>query len=131
MSAVAGYSIKVGSEFETSLAQLSTIADTSAVSIDQFSDELKDLASETGQAGSDFALVAYNAISAGTDTADAMEMVKTATSLATGGFTSADSALSVLGAYKSLNNAKKLQRRLEKMGMVFLIKLYLENNNAA
>lgn len=96
VSAVAGYSIKVGSEFETSLAQLSTIADTSAVSIDQFSDELKDLASETGQAASDLALVAYNAISAGTDTADAMEMVKTATDLATGGFTSADSALSVL-----------------------------------
>lgn len=36
-----------------------------------------------------------------------------------------------VGAYKSLNNAKKLQRRLKKMGIVSLIKLYLENNNAA
>ena len=28
------------------------------------------------------------------------------------------------GAYKSLNNAKKLQRRLEKMGVVSLINAY-------
>lgn len=96
VSAIGIASIKVGSEFETSLAQLSTIADTSAVSIGQFSAELRNLAGETGQAASDLALVAYNAISAGTDTSDAMEMVKTATDLATGGFTSADSALAVL-----------------------------------
>lgn len=32
-----------------------------------------------------------------------------------------------VGAYQSLNNAKKLQRRLEKMGVVSLIKKYKEN----
>ena len=54
------------------------------------------MSSQTGAAASDLALVAYNAISAGTDTEKAMEMAKTATDLATGGFTSTDSALSVL-----------------------------------
>lgn len=85
-----------GTELETSLAKLETIADTDAVSIGQFSDELKVLSSQTGQSASDLANVAYNAISAGTATEDAMEMVETATKLAVGGFTSADSALSVL-----------------------------------
>ncbi len=32
------------------------------------------------------------------------------------------------GAYKSLNNAKKLQRRLEKMGVIAVIKKYCEVN---
>ena len=96
ITALGGASIVAGSQFETSLAQLSTIADTDAVSISQFSDELKALSSQTGQSASDLALVAYNAISAGTDTKDAMQMVKTATDLATGGFTSTDAALSVL-----------------------------------
>lgn len=32
-----------------------------------------------------------------------------------------------VGAYKSLNNAKELQRRLEKMGVVSLVKKYREN----
>lgn len=85
-----------GTELETSLAKLETIADTDAVSIGQFSDELKVLSSQTGQSASDLANVAYNAISAGTATEDAMEMVETATKLAVGGFTNADSALSVL-----------------------------------
>ena len=88
--------MKAGGEFEASLAQLSTIADTDKVSIEEFSGSIKELSSQTGAAASDLALVAYNAISAGTDTEKAMEMAKTATDLATGGFTSTDSALSVL-----------------------------------
>ena len=88
--------MKAGGEFETSLAQLSTIADTDKVSIEEFSGSIKELSSQTGAAASDLALVAYNAISAGTDTEKAMEMAKTATDLATGGFTNTDSALSVL-----------------------------------
>lgn len=88
--------IDLGSAFETSLAKLSTIADTDAVSIGQFSDELKDLSGATGVAAADLANVAYNAISAGASTEDAMKMVESSTKLAVAGFTDADSALSVL-----------------------------------
>lgn len=96
LTAGAGAAIVFGSSFETSLAQLSTIADTNAVSMDEFSSSIKELSNQTGVAASDLALVAYNAISAGTSTEDAMNMVKTATDLATGGFTSTEAALSVL-----------------------------------
>ena len=90
------FSVKQASEFETSLHKLSTIADTSKVSMDDFGESLKNLSNETGQSASSLANVAYNAISAGTDTEDAMQMVETATKLAVGGFTDAESALSVL-----------------------------------
>lgn len=90
------YAVSEASKYESSLAKLSTIADTSQVSMKDLGGALKDLSNDTGVAASELANVAYNAISAGTDTKNAVEMAETATKLAVGGFTDADSALSVL-----------------------------------
>lgn len=88
--------VKFGAEYESSLAKLSTIADTSKKSMGEFSTEILALSDRTGVAASALADVAYNAISAGTDTTKAVGMVETATKLATAGFTDSNSALSVL-----------------------------------
>lgn len=90
------YATAEASKYETALAKLGTIADTNKVPIQDLGESLKNLSNDTGVAASDLAEVAYNAISAGTDTADAVDMATTATKLAVGGFTDADSALKVL-----------------------------------
>jgi len=94
LTAAAAYN--AGAEYETSLAKLSTIADTNKVSIDEFSEGFKDLAVKTGQSASSLADVAYNAISAGASTEDAMKTAESAAKLATAGFTDTASALSLL-----------------------------------
>lgn len=96
LSAAQVAAMKFGSEYETSLAKLSTIADTNKKSMQDFSAELLDLSDKTGVAAKDLAETAYNAISAGTDTTKAVGMVESATKLAVAGFTDSNSALSVL-----------------------------------
>ena len=73
--------------FETSFAQLMTIADTSTVSVDELKDGVLDLSSELGLSASEISEAAYSAISAGQDTADALKFVNSAAKLARGGFT--------------------------------------------
>ena len=87
---------KFGSEYETSLTKVSTIADTSKVSIEQLSDGILELSNKTGRAATDLNEALYQAISASVDTADAVDFVATATKLAGGGFTDVTSAVDVL-----------------------------------
>lgn len=82
--------------FEDSMAKVSTIADTSAVSIEELSESILSLSDESGVAASDIAENVYNAISAGQDTADAVNFVSNATKLARAGFTETGSALDIL-----------------------------------
>lgn len=82
--------------FETAMAKLSTIADTSAISMDQLKAEILSVSSEVGVASADIADVAYNAISAGVDSANAVSVATDAAKLASAGFTDTASALSVL-----------------------------------
>ena len=86
--------VSVAAETETAFAQLETISGTE--NIDSLTSALTELSSESGIASSELAITAYNAISAGTDAADAADMVEAATKLATAGFTDSSSALSVL-----------------------------------
>lgn len=88
--------VSAGSQFETSFAQLRTIADTSAVGVNELSEGVRALSSELGVSASEIAVTAYSAISAGADTAEALDEVRTAGRLATAGFTDTNSALSVL-----------------------------------
>lgn len=81
-------------KFETSVAQLETIA--GAQNIGVLKEDINALSAETGIAAGDLALVAYNAISAGTAVEDAVGMAEAASKLATAGFTDSGSALSVL-----------------------------------
>lgn len=92
--AVASY--KVGSEYETALAKVGTIADTAAKPLATLSDEIMDLSSATGVAAADIAEATYSAISATGDTANAVSIVAQATQLATAGFASTGDSLNTL-----------------------------------
>jgi TP901 family phage tail tape measure protein len=83
-------------EFETQLAKVSTIADTSQASMDTLSSEITDLSMDTGQAVNDLTDATYQALSAGVETANAVSFAGTATELAVGGFTEAATAVDVL-----------------------------------
>lgn len=82
--------------FETSFAKLSTIADTTEVSVEDLKKQIMDLSSETGLSASAVSEAAYSAISAGQSTGDALEFVATAAKLAKGGFTDVSTATDVL-----------------------------------
>lgn len=82
-------------EFEDSVAKLSTIADSS-VSIDKMEQDIMGLSNATGIAAGELANTAYDAISAGQDTADAVGFVGEATNLARAGFADTASTLDLL-----------------------------------
>ena len=82
--------------FETSMAKVATLADTSALSLEEIQSQIVTLSGETGRSAEAIAEATYSAISAGVDTASAVEFVSKATRLAAGGFTSAETAVDVL-----------------------------------
>lgn len=94
--AVLGGSIVSASNFQDAMAKVNTIADTSKVSLGDLSSQVLDLSNQTGISAEDIADATYNAISAGQDTADAVNFVSNATSLAKAGFTDTGSAIDVL-----------------------------------
>lgn len=87
---------KAAETFETSIAKVATIADTSSLSLEEIQAKIITLSSETGKSASAIAEATYSAISAGVDTASAVEFVEKATRLAAGGFTEAETAVDVL-----------------------------------
>lgn len=93
-AAIAAY--KVGSDYETALQKVGTIADAAAKPLQTLSDEIMALSSKTGIAASDIASATYDAISATGDTANAVSIVAQATQLATAGFASTADSLSTL-----------------------------------
>ena len=94
--AVLGGSVALASNFQDAMAKVNTIADTSAVSLDDLSGQIMDLSNQTGISANEIADATYNAISAGQNTADAVNFVSNATSLAKAGFTDTASAIDVL-----------------------------------
>ncbi|MGN0621133.1 MAG: phage tail tape measure protein [Porcipelethomonas sp.] len=83
-------------EFETGIAKISTIADTSQISIGAISSDISALSSETGQSVNGLSEAAYQAMSASVDTESAVEFVEKANQLAVGGFTQQATAADVL-----------------------------------
>lgn len=83
-------------DFETAMAKVSTIADTTSVSMDDMQSAILDLSNETGIAATDIADAVYNAISAGQDTADAVSFVSNATRLSKAGFAETADTLDIL-----------------------------------
>ena len=82
--------------FETSMAKVSTLADTSVVPLETLKEEFVTLSGETGVAVGALAEAAYQALSAGVDTADVVNFVATATKTSAAGFTEASTAVDVL-----------------------------------
>jgi TP901 family phage tail tape measure protein len=99
-SAVAGAALvggtKFAMDFEDAMAKVSTIADENEVPMDKLRQQILDLSNETGVAATDIAENVYNAISAGQDTADAVNFVAQSLSLSKAGFSDTGAALDVL-----------------------------------
>ena len=88
LAGIAKSAVSIGSAFETSLAKVTTIADTSKLSTQQLSDQITAMSSKMGVAASDIAEATYQAISAGQDTSNAVAFAGQASKLAAAGFTS-------------------------------------------
>ena len=89
-------SAKMAVDFEDSIAKVSTIMDEGVMSVDEMEDAIIGLSNETGIAAGDIADNVYNAISAGQDTADAVNFVRESTKLATAGFAESGDTLDIL-----------------------------------
>ncbi|WP_097025425.1 phage tail tape measure protein [Clostridium peptidivorans] len=97
-------SLKFATDFENSIAKVSTISDESEVSIRDLRKQILNLSSDTGIASTEIANNVYDAISAGQKTGDAVNFVANSTKLAKAGFAEAGQSLDVLttilNAYK-------------------------------
>lgn len=89
-------SIKTAADFETSMSKLATIADTDSVSIEELQESILALSGEIGISVNDLAEDMYNAISAGQETADAINFVSKSSKLAAAGFAESGDALDIL-----------------------------------
>ena len=89
-------SVAAATDFDTSMAKLSTIADTSKVSTEDLKAQILDVSKTYGVSASDIAEAAYSAISAGQDTEDAVQFVADAMQLAKAGFTDSGTAIDTL-----------------------------------
>lgn len=96
MGAALGVSVKSASDFSDSMAKMSTLVDTSTVSMDDLSKGMLNLSSKSGMAAADLAEAGYQALSAGVDVDKSVQFVETASNLARGGFTSTTTAVDVL-----------------------------------
>lgn len=91
-----GGALKSASDFNDGMAKMSTIADTSKVSLEELKDQFLDLSNDTGKAAGELAEAGYQALSAGVETEKAADFVGTAADLAKAGFTSTTTAVDVL-----------------------------------
>lgn len=82
--------------FETATMKVSTVADTSVVSLDTLAAGVMEMSMDTGQSVNDLSEALYSALSASVDTANSVQFTSTATKLAAGGFTSSATAVDVL-----------------------------------
>ena len=97
----AGDVFQSGVEFESGMAKVGTIADTTQVSIKDLSSGVINLSDKMGVASGEISESLYQAISAGAKTSDALGLVEVATMSAKAGFT--DTATAVDGLTSVLN----------------------------
>lgn len=93
---------KFAMDFETGMAKVSTIADTSKASMDQLKHGVVDLSNKTGASTKDLNEALYQSISAGVDTAKSVDFLNVAVKAAKGGFS--DTATAVDGLSTVLNS---------------------------
>lgn len=107
---------KMASDFENGIAKVSTIADTSVMSIDQIKRATLDLSNQLGVSVTDISEAQYNAISAGAATEKSLDLVSTAVKAAKAGFT--DTATAVDGlttVYNSFGGAVDYEKLSDQM----------------
>ena len=95
---------KEAANYETAMAKVYTIADEAKVTQSDMAAQLMEQSTVLVQSSNDLADAAYNAISAGQDTANTVGFVADATKLAIGGYTDATTSVDILttamNAYK-------------------------------
>lgn len=121
-AAAAVKSVKAYAAYEETVNKVSTIADTTAVSIESLSDAALELSNQTGVAAGDINEAVYQAISAGTKTTNAIDMVNRSVKLAKGGFTDTTTAVDTL---TTVMNAYRLSA--DKVGSVSDILITTQN----
>lgn len=94
---------KFSTDFEDGLAKISTIADTTQLSINDIGNGVIDLSNKTGKSTSDLNEALYQAISSGVQTGDTLQFMDTSAKSAIGGFTDTETAVdgltTVLNSY--------------------------------
>lgn len=85
-----------GTAFESSMAKVGTIADTTKVPLESLSSQVLQVSGDMHIGANEIAEAAYQAISAGQDTGNAVAFAGQASMLATAGFTSSASAVDIL-----------------------------------
>ncbi len=100
---VATASAKMATDFQSSMAKVSTLVDTNSVDMDKMQQDILAVSSQYGVSASDVAEATYQAISAGQDAGNAVQFVAQSLGLAKSGFTNASTAVdtmtTVLNAY--------------------------------
>lgn len=82
--------------YELSLAKVSTLADSAVLSQQNMSAGILSLSSDLGKSAEEIADAAYQALSAGVETANVLDFTRQATQLSVAGFTDAATAVDVL-----------------------------------
>ena len=85
-----------GTAFESTMAKVGTIADTAKVPLESLSSQVLQVSGDMHIGANEIAEAAYQAISAGQDTGNAVAFAGQASMLATAGFTSSASAVDIL-----------------------------------
>lgn len=107
LAAAAGTAaIKSWMNLEDEVANISTIADYSKISVDQLTDGIINASNETGVVATDIASATYQAISAAVDTADATDLVTRAAKAAKAGVSD---VTTVINGSTSIINGWKLE----------------------
>ncbi|NLA28024.1 MAG: phage tail tape measure protein [Firmicutes bacterium] len=95
--------VKLASDFEDSLAKVSTLADESQVSMAGLREGILDISTASGVAATEVAGSLYDALSSGVETANVLDFVRTNIMLTKAGFTdmstAVDATTTVLNAY--------------------------------
>lgn len=117
VGAVAAFNF--GAAYETSLAKVSTIADTAAVSMADLSTDVLKLSNATGEDAAGLNEAVYQALSAGADTAGVVGLVNTAVKAAKGGYT--DTTTAIDGLTSTLNAYGMETKDAEGLANQFLI----------
>ena len=99
--AAASAGMKLHSDFANGMAKVSTLVDTSVVSIQKLSDGIRSISDETGVSVTDLTEAEYQALSAGVDAAKVTDFLRVSTMAAKAGFT--DSATAIDGVTSVLN----------------------------
>lgn len=115
--AMAAYNL--GTAYETSLAKVSTMVDTSLITMDKLSCQVMSLSNTTGEGASELNEAVYQALSAGAKSDQVVDLVGTAVKAAKGGFT--DTTTAVDGLTSTLNAYGMATSDAEGLANQFLI----------